>query len=115
MRPAPTTSLRSPRSPPADALTPFGAATARARPGAVAWTPETALLALALAGNGDHEDADRLLTFLDSYRTPLGSLPEKVDSEATPASVAPLAWTSSLVLLTLAELEDGLPVVPAAH
>ncbi len=80
----------------------------------VAWTPETALLALALAGNGDREDADRLLTFLDSYRTPLGSLPEKVDSEATPASVAPLAWTSSLVLLTLAELEEPLPVVPAA-
>ncbi|PZF83164.1 hypothetical protein [Jiangella anatolica] len=80
----------------------------------VAWTPETALLALALAGNGDRDDADRLLTFLDDYRTPLGSLPEKVDAEATPASVAPLAWTSSLVLLTLAELEEPLPVVPAA-
>ncbi|MBB5787967.1 hypothetical protein [Jiangella mangrovi] len=80
----------------------------------VAWTPETALLALAMAGNGDSADADRLLTFLDTYRTPLGSLPEKVDAEATPASVAPLAWTSSLVLLTLAELERGLPVVPAA-
>lgn len=79
----------------------------------VAWTPETALLALAMAGNGDHADADRLLTFLDTYRTPLGSLPEKVDAEAAPASVAPLAWTSSLVLLTLAELEHGLPVVPA--
>ncbi len=80
----------------------------------VAWTPETGLLALALAGTGDREDAERLLTFLDTYRTPLGSLPEKVDSEAKPASVAPLAWTSSLVLLTLAQLEGGLPVVPAA-
>lgn len=80
----------------------------------VAWTPETALLALGLAGNGDRQEADRLLSFLDTYRTPLGSLPEKVDAEATPASVAPLAWTASLVLLTLAELEDGLPVVPAA-
>lgn len=80
----------------------------------VAWTPETALLALALAGNDDRTDAGRLLTFLDTYRTPLGSLPEKVDAEATPASVAPLAWTSSLVLLTLAELEADLPVVPAA-
>ncbi|TDD96375.1 hypothetical protein [Jiangella asiatica] len=80
----------------------------------VAWTPETGLLALALAGNGDRDDAERLLTFLDTYRTPLGSLPEKVDAEGKPASVAPLAWTSSLVLLTLAQLDDGLPVVPAS-
>lgn len=78
----------------------------------VAWTPETGLLALALAGQGERDHAERLLTFLDTYRTPHGSLPEKVDSSAEPASVAPLAWTSSLVLLTLTELTDGLPVVP---
>jgi glucoamylase len=78
----------------------------------VAWTPETALLALALAGSGERTDAERLLTFLDSHRTQLGSLPEKVDAEATPASVAPLAWTSALTLLTLEELGEGLPVVP---
>lgn len=78
----------------------------------VAWTPETALLALALAGSGERDEAKRLLHFLDSHRTQLGSLPEKVDAEATPASVAPLAWTSALALLTLEELGDGLPVVP---
>ncbi len=81
----------------------------------VAWTPETALFALAYAGNGDHDDAERLLTFLDTHRTSLGSLPEKVDSRSEPASVAPLAWTSSLVLLTLAELSGDLPVVPSAE
>ncbi|PSK97544.1 hypothetical protein CLV30_12236 [Haloactinopolyspora alba] len=78
----------------------------------VAWTPETAMFALALAGQGDREGAERLLTFLDEHRTPQGSLPEKVDARADPASVAPLAWTSSLVLLTLTALDGELPVVP---
>lgn len=78
----------------------------------VAWTPETGLLALALAGNGDDESALRLLTFLDDHRTDLGALPEQVDSRPEPASVAPVAWTDALVLLTLTELDEGLPVVP---
>lgn len=80
----------------------------------VAWTPETAMLALAFAGLGDDDEAERLLTFLDEHRTDLGALPEKVDSEPKPASVAPLAWTSALVLLVLTELDEGLPVVPGA-
>jgi GH15 family glucan-1,4-alpha-glucosidase len=78
----------------------------------VAWTPETAMLALALAGNGAGESARQLLTFLDDHRTALGALPEKVDSTSAPASVAPLAWTAALVVLALVELEEGLPVVP---
>lgn len=78
----------------------------------VAWTPETAMMALAFAGLGEDDDAERLLTFLDQHRTALGALPEKVDSTAKPASVAPLAWTSALVLLTLTQLEGDLPTVP---
>lgn len=78
----------------------------------VAWTPETAMLALAFAGLGHDDDAERLLTYLDEHRTALGALPEKVDSTPKPASVAPLAWTSALVLLTLTQLDEGLPAVP---
>lgn len=78
----------------------------------VAWTPETAMLALALAGNGAGESARQVLTFLDEHRTALGALPEKVDATAAPASVAPLAWTAALVVLALVELDEGLPVVP---
>ncbi len=79
----------------------------------VAWTPETAMLALALAGQGDVAEAQRLLDFLDAHRTPLGSLPEKVDASGRPASVAPLGLTGAIVVLAVAELERGLPVVPA--
>jgi GH15 family glucan-1,4-alpha-glucosidase len=78
----------------------------------VAWTPETGMLALASAGLGNEDVARRLLDFLDGHRTALGALPEKVDANDDPASVAPLGWTGSLVLLTLAELEGELPVVP---
>lgn len=79
----------------------------------VAWTPETALFALALAGLGRHEEAEELLRFLELHRTSQGSLPEKVDARSAPASVAPLAWTSSLVLLTLAEMDGRLPLAPS--
>lgn len=79
----------------------------------VAWTPTTALFALASAGVGDVDNAESLLTWLAEHRTPLGALPEKVNERGEPASVAPLAWTASLVLLTLMELEADLPVVPS--
>ncbi|NDL58423.1 hypothetical protein F7O44_15245 [Phytoactinopolyspora sp. XMNu-373] len=79
----------------------------------VGWTPETAMLALALAGHGDHADARRLLDFLDLHRTGLGALPEKVDASGRPASVAPLGLTGAIVILTLIEMERGVPVVPA--
>ena len=80
----------------------------------VAWTPTTALFALASAANADTADAEALLTWLDEHRTPLGALPEKVNESGEPASVAPLSWTGSLVLLALLELEDDLPIVPAS-
>ncbi|MBI4942415.1 MAG: glycoside hydrolase family 15, partial [Actinobacteria bacterium] len=71
----------------------------------VSWTPETALFALASAAAGDRDEAVRRLTWLDSRRTPLGALPEKVLADGRPAGVAPLAWTAALVLLTLHELD----------
>lgn len=78
----------------------------------VAWTPETSMMALAFAAFGDEDRARDLLRYLDANRTALGALPEKVDSVPKPASVAPLAWTCALVLLTLAELDGDLPTVP---
>ncbi len=71
------------------------------------WTPETALLALAYAGSGRPADARRILRWLAEHRTAAGSLPEKVLHDGRPAAVAPLGWTASLVLLTLARLEHG--------
>jgi len=83
------------------------------RPGAnwhrdgVSWTPETALFALAFAANGEPAQAHQLLTWLSAHRTGLGSLPEKVNPDGSPAAVAPLAWTSALVLLASVELEPS--------
>lgn len=80
----------------------------------VAWTPETALFALAAAASGDSRTASRLLDWLDAHRTPLGSLPEKVNTLGQPAAVAPLAWTAATVVLTLAVLDGAaLPPPPA--
>ena len=70
------------------------------------WTPETALLALAYAGSGRPADARRMLGWLAAHRTAAGSLPEKVLHDGRPAAVAPLGWTASLVLMTLARLQQ---------
>lgn len=70
----------------------------------MSWTPETALVALAHAAAGEGNRAAYLLTWLQDHRTLAGSLPEKVLSSGAPAAVAPLSWTASLVLLTLAHL-----------
>jgi glucoamylase len=78
----------------------------------VAWTPTTALFALAAAGHDDRASALHYLTWLDQHRTALGALAEKVNEAGEPASVAPLGWTCSLVLLALVELERDLPVPP---
>lgn len=83
------------------------------RPGAnwhrdgVSWTPETALFALAFAANGEPARARQLLTWLSAHRTELGSLPEKVNPDGSPAAVAPLAWTCALVLLASVELDSS--------
>lgn len=71
----------------------------------VSWTPTTALFALAAASSGDVEQAEERLDWLDEHRTVRGALPEKVLWDGSPSAVAPLAWTASLVLLTLDELD----------
>ncbi len=71
----------------------------------ISWTPQTALFALTAAGAGRVDDARSRLDWLDAHRTDAGSLPEKVLWDGRPADLAPLAWTASLVLLTLDELD----------
>ena len=78
----------------------------------VAWTPTTGLFALAAAGYDDVVGAERLLDWLAAHRTPLGALPEKVNEDGDPSSVAPLGWTCSFVLLAVVELERDLPIPP---
>lgn len=78
-----------------------------------AWTPETAAFALYEAASGDHAAAASRLAWLAAHRTAAGSLPEKVDRNGLPASVAPLAWTAAAVLLTLTAQETPLPTPPA--
>jgi len=70
-----------------------------------AWAPGTALAAYTAAPSGQARTAARWLDWLDRNRTSWGSLPEKVTRTGRPAGPAPLLWTSSLVLLTLAELD----------
>jgi GH15 family glucan-1,4-alpha-glucosidase len=76
------------------------------KPGGASWTPQTSLMALSDAADGRHRDAGERLDWLDAHRTSYGSLPEKVTRTGRPAGPAPLVWTSSIVLLTLAELDD---------
>ncbi|MDM8083173.1 glycoside hydrolase family 15 [Cellulomonas cellasea] len=72
----------------------------------ISWTPQTALFALAAAASGDDVQATGWLAWLDAHRTAAGSLPEKVLWNGQPAEVAPLSWTSALVLLALVELDE---------
>jgi GH15 family glucan-1,4-alpha-glucosidase len=83
-------------------------------PGAagVAWTPETAMFALFDATTGQHARALRLLTWLAAHRTRLGEIPEQVNASGEPVSVAPLAWTDAIVLLTLLAQSHHLPAGP---
>lgn len=73
--------------------------------GGASWTPQTALLALGDAAAGRDRAAGQRLDWLDAHRTAYGSLPEKVTRSGAPAGPAPLVWTASLVVLTLAELD----------
>lgn len=79
-----------------------------------AWTPETGMFALAAAATGRDAEADRWLGWLYAHRTTLGSFPEKVRADGQPLSVAPLAWTGAIVLLSLVALEGGLETPPDA-
>lgn len=79
----------------------------------VAWTPETGLFALAAAASGDIGAAGDWLDWLIGHRTSLGSFPEKVDPLGHQAGVAPLGWTSALVVLALTAEERPLPIPPA--
>lgn len=82
------------------------------RVGGVAWTPATALFALAAAGRGDEPAFSRWFTWLTAHRTALGAFPEKVANDGSPASVAPLGWTCAIVLLALATRDGALPGPP---
>ena len=84
------------------------------RVGGVAWTPSTALFALAAAGTRDEVSFRRWFDWLDAHRTRLGALPEKVRDDGEPASVAPLGWTSAIVVLALATRDGHVPTPPAA-
>jgi GH15 family glucan-1,4-alpha-glucosidase len=74
-----------------------------------AWTPETALFALAFAASGDHDEAGRMLDWLDRHRSRTGSLPERVSKFDDPVSVAPLGWTAAITVLAVAAYEGMLP------
>jgi GH15 family glucan-1,4-alpha-glucosidase len=79
----------------------------------ISWTPETTLFALAHAHCGDIPAAENILHWVASHRTAAGSLPEKVLHDGSPAAVAPLGWTASLVILTIAALQ-GPPIASQA-
>lgn len=78
--------------------------------GAETWTPETMFFALAWAhGDAAHrERAVALVDWLGDHRTAIGTFPEKVTPHGRPAAVAPLGWTASLAVLTLAALDEPL-------
>jgi glucoamylase len=77
-----------------------------------AWTAETAFFALSDAATGQHRAADGLLDWLAAHRTRLGALPEQVNADGKPGSVAPLAWTDAAVVLTLVAQDRSLPGTP---
>lgn len=81
--------------------------------GATAWTPSTSFFALAWAGTGRPAKARQVLDWVLAKRNSLGELPEKVNGAGRPSSVAPLAWTGSITVLSLVALDGkGLPTPP---
>jgi glucoamylase len=77
-----------------------------------AWTPETGFFALAAAASGEPDRADRWIGWIADHRTEIGAIPEKVNAEGRPVSVAPVAWTDAIVLLALAARDGPLPIPP---
>jgi GH15 family glucan-1,4-alpha-glucosidase len=74
------------------------------------WTPATASFALAAMAAGDRPAAEARLAWLLAHRTGLEAFPERVGRDnGAPRSVAPLAWTHALVLLTLVSRDRGVP------
>ena len=70
-------------------------------PGEV-WTAPTAWSAWALVELGELHAADRLLGELRRAATPVGTLPERVDSaDGHPTSTTPLAWSHAFAILAL--------------
>ena len=86
----------------------WSAPAARWRAVVSSWTPQTPLYALAAASSSDPEDradAEDWLRWVDDHRTASGAIPEKVLADGSPAAVAPLSWSSALVVLALVELD----------
>jgi glucoamylase len=87
-----------------------GAVPGRPWLGSDPWTPATAFFALAAMASGDHAAAEARLGWLLDHRTALGAFPERVGrDDGAPRSVAPLAWTHAIVLLTLVSRDRAVP------
>jgi GH15 family glucan-1,4-alpha-glucosidase len=87
-----------------------GAVPGRPWLGSDPWTPATASFALAAMASGDTAAAEARLAWLLGHRTALGAFPERVGrGDGAPRSVAPLAWTHALVLLTLVSRDRAVP------
>jgi glucoamylase len=77
------------------------------------WTPATMTFALSWSGTGQTSQAQSALDWVIGHRNMLGELPEQVDSQGNPASVAPLTWTDALAVMTIRQLEGHpLPTPP---
>jgi glucoamylase len=88
-----------------------GAVPGRPWRGSDPWTPATASFALAAMALGDRPAAEARLAWLLGHRTALGAFPERVGrDDGAPRSVAPLAWTHAIVLLTLVSREGRVPI-----
>jgi glucoamylase len=87
-----------------------GAVPGRPWLGSDPWTPATASFALAAMAAGDLPAAEARLGWLLGHRTALGAFPERVGrDDGAPRSVAPLAWTHAIVLLTLVSRDRAVP------
>ena len=87
-----------------------GAVPGRPWLGSDPWTPATASFALAAMASGDLPAAEARLAWLLGHRTALGAFPERVGrDDGAPRSVAPLAWTHAIVLLTLVSRDRAVP------
>ncbi|MCT1558507.1 hypothetical protein M3A96_10330 [Helcobacillus massiliensis] len=79
----------------------------------ISWTPQTAMFAQAYAHLGMEKESRAVLRWLAEHRTAAGAIPEKVLSDGTPAAVAPLAWSASLIVATLTQLDAARRSEPA--